>query len=75
MSSNLKESLTNLNITLKEIEELNSLGDSGKETLLVYIKSNISSLVLKMPDLEFQVKEIGSIFRKVKFGNTKSKGK
>lgn len=65
-TGNLKESLATLGIRLKELEELCSLGEAGKEAVFLYLHTNIKDFSIRVPELQLQIKEIGSIFRDVK---------
>lgn len=62
-SGAIKEQIGQLSARLKEAEGILSLGDMGKESLFVYMSENIGEMLVKVPDLNLRVAEMGSIFK------------
>lgn len=62
-SGAIKEQIGQLSARLKEAEGILSLGDMGKESLFVYMSENIGEMLVKIPDLNLRVAEMGSIFK------------
>ena len=45
------------------MENIVGLGEMGKESLFLYVSENIGELLIRLPELTIQTKEIGSIFK------------
>ena len=49
MGGGLRESLACLEARMKEVENILGLGESGKESLFLYLQENIGELLVRVP--------------------------
>lgn len=53
--SKLLESVKDINKTIVEIKDIVELGESGKESLLFFMQTNIDKLTTKFPNLSLKI--------------------